>query len=233
MIILQKLSFGSGIERNFAKPRKIISTSELELDAMDEWLSIEMLIELSNQYRALGPVIGFLLPFIEAFLPFLPIFAFVIANADAYGFWFGFLLSWSGTVTGSYLLFLIVRKYGRSRILRSVTKHKRIQKLINWVDRNGFGPLFLLLCFPFTPSSIVNIVAGLSEMKKKHYLWTLIAGKFIMIITITYIGHDLRSLFTNPGKTVVIVIVILVLWIAGKQLEKRLDKKADEELDQT
>ncbi|MFC4409523.1 TVP38/TMEM64 family protein [Chungangia koreensis] len=198
---------------------------------MDDWLTMQNLIELSNQYRALGPIIGFLLPFIEAFLPFLPIFAFVIANADAYGFWFGFLLSWSGTVTGSYLLFLLVRNYGQSRFVRYMTKHKRIQKLINWVDRNGFGPLFLLLCFPFTPSSLVNIVAGLSKMKKKHYLWTLIAGKFIMIITITYIGYDLRSLLTNPGKTAAIVIVILLLWIAGKQLEKRLDKKVEKDSD--
>lgn len=196
---------------------------------MGDWFSMETLIELSNQYRALGPVIGFLLPFIEAFLPFLPIFAFVIANADAYGFWFGFLLSWSGTVTGSYLLFLVVRKYGRSRFLGFMTRHERIQRLINWVDRNGFGPLFLLLCFPFTPSALVNIVAGLSKMKKKHYLWTIMAGKFIMIITITYIGYDLRSLLTNPTKTIVIVFVILLLWLAGKRLEKRLDKKVDEE----
>jgi len=203
----------------------------LELEIMGDWLTMDTLIELSNQYRALGPIIGFLLPFIEAFLPFLPIFAFVIANADAYGFWFGFLLSWSGTVTGSYLLFLIVRKYGRTRFLRFMTKHERIQRLINWVDRNGFGPLFLLLCFPFTPSALVNIVAGLSEMKKKHYLWTIIAGKFIMIITITYIGYDIRSLLTNPGKTIAIVLVILLLWLAGKRLEKKLDKKLEADSD--
>lgn len=194
-----------------------------------DWFSMDTLTEITNQYRALGPIIGFLLPFIEAFLPFLPIFAFVIANADAYGFWFGFLLSWSGTVTGSYLLFLLIRKYGRSRFLRFMTKHKRIQRLINWVDRNGFGPLFVLLCFPFTPSSIVNIVAGLSKMKKQHYFWTLVAGKFIMIITITYIGYDLRSLITNPMKTAVIALVIILLWFAGKHLEKRLDKKVEED----
>ncbi len=70
---------------------------------MDEWMDVDKIIELSGQYKALGPFIGLLLPFIEAFLPFLPLFVFVFANAGAYGLWYGFILSWAGTVAGSYV----------------------------------------------------------------------------------------------------------------------------------
>ena len=65
---------------------------------MNEWMDPDKIIELAQHYKALGPLIGLLLPFIESFLPFLPLFVFVLANAGAYGLWLGFILSWAGTV---------------------------------------------------------------------------------------------------------------------------------------
>ncbi|MDN4606844.1 TVP38/TMEM64 family protein [Sporosarcina highlanderae] len=196
---------------------------------MGEWLDIDKISEMVAQYKALGPLIGILLPFIESFLPFLPLFVFVIANTVAYGIWYGFILSWAGTVVGSYAVFLIIRKYGRNRLLRFLTKHARVQRLIGWVERNGFGPLFILLCFPFTPSALVNLVAGLSNMKKKSYLAVLLAGKFVMIFTIGFIGYDLKALLTQPIRTAIVVVIIVLLWAVGKYFEKRLDKRVDEE----
>lgn len=196
---------------------------------MADFFSMENVLELTRSYRAFGPLIGFLLPFIEAFLPFLPVFVFVFANATAYGLWIGFLLSWGGSVVGAYTVFLIVRKYGRARFLRFMTRHDKVQKLIQWVERHGFGPLFLLLCFPFTPSALVNLVAGLSNIRKPYYLLTVMAGKFVMIFTISFVGYDVRALFTQPVRTAVVVGVIVLLYIVGKILERRLTKKVEAE----
>ena len=196
---------------------------------MEDWLSVDKIIELAEQYKALGPFFGLLLPFIESFLPFLPLFVFVFANSAAYGLWYGFILSWVGTVAGSYVVFLIIRKYGRKRLLRFLTKHKRVQQLIGWVERNGFGPLFILICFPFTPSALVNLVAGLSNMKKKSYLIVLMAGKLVMIFTISFIGYDLKALLTQPIRTGIVLGIIVLLWLVGKWFEKRIDKRVEEE----
>ena len=194
---------------------------------MFDWLTAENLLELTRDYKSLGPLIGFLLPFLESFLPFLPLFAFVFANASAYGLWIGFLISWAGTAIGSYIVFIIIRKYGRARFLRIMTKHERVQKLIHWVETHGFGPLFLLLCFPFTPSALVNVVAGLSDIKKNTYLWTLLAGKFVMILTISFIGYDIKALITQPIRTAIVVAVVGLLWLLGKQIERRLNAKVE------
>jgi len=200
---------------------------------MPEWLSAENLLELTRDYRSLGPLIGIILPFLEAFFPFLPLFVFVFANASAYGLWLGFLLSWAGTVSGSYVVFLLVRKYGRARFLRFMTRHERVLKLIQWVETHGFGPLFLLLCFPFTPSALVNLVAGLSDIKKKNYLWTLLAGKFVMILTISFIGSDIRALVTQPIRTAIVGGVIVLLWLIGKQIERRLNARVEDNFRET
>lgn len=194
---------------------------------MNEWMDVDKIIELSQHYKTLGPLIGILLPFIEAFLPFLPLVVFIIANAGAYGLWLGFILSWVGTVAGSYVVFLVIRKYGRNRVLSFLTKKRRVQQLISWVERNGFGPLFLLICFPFTPSALINLVAGLSNMKKTNYLIILMAGKLVMIFIISFIGHDLKALLTQPLRTAIVVLIIFLLWVLGKAFEKRLNAKVE------
>lgn len=197
---------------------------------MSDFFTMENIIELTQSYRAFGPLIGFLLPFIEAFLPFLPLFVFVFANATAYGLWIGFLLSWGGSVLGAYAVFLVVRKYGRARFMNFMTKHQKVEKLILWVERNGFGPLFLLLCFPFTPSALVNVVAGLSNISRHYYLLTVMAGKLVMVFMISYVGYDIRALFTQPVRTAIVVVVIILLYVIGKILEKRLNKRVEADL---
>ncbi len=197
---------------------------------MPDWLSFETLTDLTKEYRTLGPIIGILLPFLEAFLPFLPLVVFIVANVAAYGLLFGFLLSWVGSFVGAYTVFLVIRKYGRARVLGFITRHERIQKLILWVERNGFGPLFLLICFPFTPSALVNIVAGLSNIKKHTYLWTVASGKLIMIFVVSFIGSDLKALVTQPVRTAIVILIIAILWFIGKRVEKRIEKRVEEDI---
>lgn len=90
----------------------------MDFDLLREWFTLDKILELIKEYRALGPLPGIMLPMLEAFLPFLPLFVFVMANANAFGLWFGFLFSWIGAVGGALLVFLLVRKYGQQKILR-------------------------------------------------------------------------------------------------------------------
>ncbi|MFJ7950843.1 TVP38/TMEM64 family protein [Lysinibacillus sp. NPDC096418] len=198
---------------------------------MSEWFTVENIENLASQYRTLGgPLIGLLLPFLEAFLPFLPLVVFVVANASAFGLWLGFLLSWLGSVAGSYAVFLIVRHFGRHPKLRFLTGGKKVQKLIKWVDMNGISPLFVLLCFPFTPSVLVNIVAGLSHMRKEFYLIVLLAGKLVMILGMSVLGYDLKALLTSPVRLVIAAVAIVILWWLGKLMEKRLNARVEQDL---
>lgn len=197
---------------------------------MNEWFSVENMEHIAAQYRTLGPIMGILLPFLEAFLPFLPLVVFVVANASAFGLWIGFLLSWLGSVAGSYAVFLLVRHFGKHPKLRFVTGSKKVQKFIKWVDMNGISPLFVLLCFPFTPSVIVNIVAGLSHIHKKYYLIVLLAGKFVMIFGMSVLGYDLKSLITSPVRLISAGVAIVLLWWIGKLMEKRLNARVERDL---
>lgn len=197
----------------------------MDFDAIREWLTLENISELIQQYRSLGPIPGIMLPLLEAFMPFLPLFVFVTANATAFGLWWGFFFSWIGAVTGAFFVFYLVRKFGQGRFFGFLQKHKQVQKLMNWVDHHGFSPLFLMLCFPFTPSAIVNIVAGLSKISIWKYGLAVIGGKMVMIFTISFVGYDIPALIHQPIRTVIVLIIIFILWYIGKRIELHLEQK--------
>lgn len=201
----------------------------MDLELLKEWFTLENIMGLIEKYRSFGPIPGLLLPMLEAFLPFLPLFLFVMANANAFGLWFGFLFSWVGASVGAILVFSLVRKFGQKRVLRFLKKNEKVQKLMAWVERHGFGPLFLLLCFPFTPSAVVNIVAGLSKISFAQYMLAVLTGKMVMIFTISFVGYDLYSLITKPFRTAIVGVVIFILWLVGKRIEIRLNRNPDRE----
>ena len=64
-------------------------------------------------------------------------------------------------------------------------------------------------------------------MKKSYYLMTLMAGKLVMIFIISFIGHDLKALLTQPIRTVIVALIIALLWLGGKALENRLKAKVE------
>lgn len=203
------------------------------LNILTEWKLIikneeldDYIMDLLNDYEKLGPIPGISLPFIEAFLPFLPLIVIILANSAAYGLLKGFLYSWVGTSLGSILVFMIIRKLGDKSIFIRIRKNKQVQKVTAWVEKHGFGPLFLLLCFPFSPSSVINIVAGLSRINIYQFALAVFLGKSVMVFSIAYIGDSLVSFAKNPVKTILVGIGVMLFWIIGKYIERRLHQKS-------
>ncbi|OZU87951.1 TVP38/TMEM64 family protein [Virgibacillus indicus] len=193
----------------------------IENDRLDDYI-----MQLLSDYESLGPLPGILLPFIEAFLPFLPLVVFVFANAAAYGLLEGFLLSWSGAALGAIVVFTIIRRLGDKKILRAISKNKQVTKVTNWLEKRGFGPLFLLMCFPFSPSAIINVVAGLSNVSRQQFILAVLLGKSVMIFSIAYVGSSILEFAQKPVKTIVVGVGIGLFWLVGKYIEKRLQKKS-------
>lgn len=186
---------------------------------------IERLLEM---YEGFGPVPGIILPFIETFLPFLPLTVIVMTNAAAYGLLKGFLYSWVGESVGSIVVFVVIRRLKETTFLSWLRRNKQVQKVTSWVERHGFGPLFILICFPFSPSSIINLVAGLSKISLYQFTLATLLGKTVMIFSVAYVGSSIASFAENPMQTILVAIGMSLFWILGKYIEKRLHKKAEE-----
>lgn len=192
---------------------------------LDEQFLFDYVSQLLKDYERLGPIVGILLPFIEALLPFLPLIVFVFVNTATYGLFKGFLFSWIGATLGSIVVFIIIRRLGNSRIFKKIRGNKQVAQVTGWVTEHGFGPLFVLLCFPFSPSSIINVVAGLSHIRFQQFVLAVVFGKAVMIFSLAYVGSNIFSFADHPIRTSIIGLSIVLFWMLGKYIEKRLKKR--------
>ncbi|WP_314590302.1 TVP38/TMEM64 family protein [Paenibacillus terrigena] len=184
-------------------------------------LDMNQIEGLLDKYSSLGPLPGILLPFAEAFLPFLPLFIIVVGNASAYGLGLGFLYSWVGSVLGALILFLLARRFGGRFNDYLSHKYPKAEHFFSWVERRGFTPLFILYCFPFTPSFFINVASGMSRVPLAIFLASVGLGKAVMIFMMSFVGHDWQGFITEPWRIFALIIGLAVLWLGGKRIEKR------------
>ena len=159
----------------------------------------ELINMATEMVQSGGFLIGFLLIIVEAFLPVLPLGAFVTLNVNAFGIFPGLLLSWIAAIIGSYLMYLLCYYISTKviyRFLKKETKEKVVDKMTTFKNIK-LTNLVLIITLPFAPSCFINLLAGVSNIKKEKYLIALIIGKAFMISFWAYIGMNLIESLTD------------------------------------
>ena len=168
-------------------------------------------------------LMGFFLILIEAFIPILPLGAFVTLNINAFGTFPGLLISWSASVIGSYIMYLLCYYVSNKiiyKFIKEKTKEKIIEKTTHF-QKIKLTSLVLIITLPFTPSCFINLLAGISNVSKEKYLISLIIGKAFNIIFWGYIGMSLIESLTNIKAIIFIIIILLIAYLISKIISKK------------
>ncbi|MEL7605619.1 TVP38/TMEM64 family protein [Sedimentibacter saalensis] len=176
-----------------------------------------------NFVEKIGPIAGIILPVIEAFLPVLPLVGFVIINVAVFGFFMGYLYSWIGNCLGSFLLFMLIRKIGGKKIENKIEKSK-YKGTLEKIRRKNLTVLFFLYCFPFTPSFLISGTAALTNMNTQQFILALLPSKFVMILSLAFIGQNVSSYFENPAKSLFFIVFILAVNFISKYFIKKYEE---------
>lgn len=185
----------------------------------------ELINKATELIQSGGFIVGFLLIILEAFLPVLPLGAFVTLNVNAFGALPGLILSWIATIIGSYLMYLLCFYISNQviyKVIKKETKEKVLSK-INKFQKIKLTHLVLIITLPFTPSCFVNLLAGVSNISKQKYLISLLIGKAFMITFWAYIGMSLIESITNIKAIIFISVVLLLAYIISKIISKKFE----------
>ena len=185
----------------------------------------ELINKATELIQSGGFTVGFLLIILEAFLPVLPLGAFVTLNVNAFGALPGLILSWIATIIGSYLMYLLCFYISNQviyKVIKKETKEKVLSK-INKFQKIKLTHLVLIITLPFTPSCFVNLLAGVSNISKQKYLISLLIGKAFMITFWAYIGMSLIESITNIKAIIFISVVLLLAYIISKIISKKFE----------
>ena len=183
-------------------------------------MSLSQLEEWFDAFRQFGYIPGFIMLYLRAIVPVLPLTLYVVLLIHAYGLFPGIIISWLGIVSGTFTVFLICEKFVNTIRMKKLKSRKSVQRLISFIDRQGLIPLFVLLCFPFTPNTLINIIASLSHIKIKYYFFVLVISKLISITILGVMGKEIFTIFTNPLRALIMIVLLVVLWFISKKVEK-------------
>lgn len=183
-------------------------------------MSFEQLEEWFDLFRQFGYIPGFVLIYFRAIIPILPLTLYVILIMHTYGAIVGIIICWLGIVSGTFTMFLIFKRLVNTKKMKQFKTKRSVQRLISFIDRQGLIPLFILLCFPFTPNTLINVVASLSHIKTKYYFFVLTLSKLISITVLGIMGREVTTIFTNPIRAIVTILFFIILWFISKRVEK-------------
>lgn len=172
-------------------------------------------------FKNLGPLAPIFLAFIESVIPALPLVVIVTFNGTAHGALLGFLYSWVGSAIGSIVMFFFYRKLIKRWLMHWMLQRQGVHKALKWIENQGGGILFILSCLPFTPSSFINLVYGLSDYEPKSFIITMILAKFLMVGSLALFGNTLVLSFSQPIYILLALILIGILMLLSRYISNK------------
>ncbi|EGE54460.1 TVP38/TMEM64 family protein [Streptococcus parauberis] len=154
--------------------------------------------DLVMAYPFWGPVIFIVVQIFQIVFPVIPGGLTTIAGFLIFGPIEGFIYNYIGIIIGSYLLFIIVKIYGRKFILLFVDE-KTFYSYERKLETPGYEKLFIFcMASPISPADIMVMITGLTNMSSKRFLSIIMIFKPISIIGYSYLfifGEDLFRWF--------------------------------------
>ncbi|MGM9987803.1 MAG: TVP38/TMEM64 family protein [Bacillaceae bacterium] len=183
-------------------------------------LSSDLFMSLVEAYKNLGPIAAIGITFIEAFFPFLPLSAFVMANAAAFGLFAGLLFSWIGSCLGILCIYGIFRYFGGKPFLQKFMQRKEIIACHRFIGKHEATFIIVLCALPVFPRFLVAVVAGIRKTNFKLFAVCSALGTIIFFFILSIVGTNLSTIITSPIKIVMFLAALVLIGSISKIFAK-------------
>lgn len=138
-----------------------------------------------------------------------------LAAGYAFGFWEGTFLTMVGFLLGSWIVFALVRRFGRRMVelFFSEEKLQRIQFLQS--SRKIQVISFLLMLIPGTPKDMLSYFAGLTNLTTIQWIGIVSIARLPSLVTSTFTGAaagEERYLLSAISMGLTLVLTLCGIW---------------------
>lgn len=145
-----------------------------------------------------------------------PLLLVITINITLFGFINGFLWSWISSVIAAILVFYAVRYLFQERLIEKF-KPELLQK----IDANGFAYVFQARIFPLVPTSLVNILGGISTVRFWPFTIATTIGNFLYFFILALIPAGLFSEELNETIIWIVLIASILMYYLYKYVRKK------------
>jgi uncharacterized membrane protein YdjX (TVP38/TMEM64 family) len=142
-----------------------------------------------------------------------PVLVLIAATAATFGPVTGFAYAAAGSLASAVVTYAVGAALGRET-LRNVIG-SRLSRIRAKVVRGGVLAVAAIRLVPLAPFTIVNLVAGASEIRLGAYVAGTVLGMLPGLIVMSALGHQIMRIFTNPTLADFLLLLgAVVVWIA-------------------
>jgi uncharacterized membrane protein YdjX (TVP38/TMEM64 family) len=162
----------------------------------------------------------FIIMVIQNSFTIIPLIIIITINYALFGFFNGLLWSWLTSIIAAGIWF-----YGSRYFFNDWVQKKTNSELLSKMEQNGLLFVFQARIVPFVPTSLINILSGLSSIKFKHFLVGTMFGNLIFFFVLSLIPAGLMegNMEQNIllGTVLVLVGVVVFYRIRKKQKTRK------------
>lgn len=137
-----------------------------------------------DTFGLFAPLMFLMLQIIQVVIPIIPGGVTSAIGVIVFGPVFGFVYNYIGLMIGSIISFVLVKRYGKSFILR-FTDQTTYDKYIGWLNKGkNFDMLFAVAIFlPGLPDDLICMISALTDMSlKKFVIINALCKPFMLLI---------------------------------------------------
>ena len=156
-----------------------------------------------------------------------PITLMVIASVIVFGPWWGLGYALAGAELSALVVFGIGRLLGRDAVRR--VAGSLLNRISRKLSDSGLAAIITFRIVPVAPFSVINVIAGVSEMRLKDYAVGTFVGMLPGIGAIALLSDRISDSLRHPdlGQFMVLAMVV-VLVSTGLSLLRRWIKRTRE-----
>jgi len=187
----------------------------------------DRLKNLIESYGIFAPLVFIVLQIIQIILAPIPGQITTVLGGWLFGTWGGIFYNSISIIFGSFLAFLIGRKFGRPVIKYFVSSPtiKKFDKFTN--SRQSLLVIFLIFLLPFFPDDAICFLAGLTSIPLYLLVMVAILGRLPSIVIGVLFGNEIRYLNFQIVLiySIIFIIFISVYFVFRQKIERYLLKQ--------
>lgn len=185
--------------------------------------------EWVDSYGIWGRLIFIGMVILQVIIAFIPGEPIELAAGYGFGFLEGTLLTLTGFLVGSLIVFLLVKKLG-IRLVNVFFDHKTIQKFSFLADARKTKTLaFLLMLIPGTPKDFLSYFAGLTTISLKSWMLIVAIGRLPSLISSTATGAAAGE--ENYLLSISLLLLTLVITVMGMFYYQKICKEQTDNIE--
>lgn len=188
---------------------------------MSEFLDIDLVLRWTRWLgeSRLAPLYVPLIYTLSGLVAF-PVTILIVATALTFGAVAAFVYSMAGCLASAAALFFLGHLLGRETIQRFAGE--RLARFNESLARQGLYTIIALRLFPVGPYTVVNFMAGASEIRFRDYMLGTFIGMVPALVLVTVLGDRLGDALRHPSASnLLLLAVVTAAFVVANILVRR------------